>query len=346
MTEVVQLSSTADEEQTNLGMPPVVSVVVPVTERPDNLVELYREFSAPLRELGRPFEFLFVAEPSFGELIGSLSPLALSGEPIRAFVGAQSLGEAALLKIGADRARAPIVVTLPAYRRVLPAALPTLIERVERGADLVVARRWPYRGSRINYVQNRAFHLLLRPLTQDTFHDVACGVRAMRRGVLKDLPLYGDFSRFLPVLAVLEGYSVEEVPTPQHPDDEPTRIYSPGIYLRRLIDVLGLFFIVRFTEKPLRFFGLLGSVLLGSGGALLSLLLVQRLGGQGIADRPLLLLGVLLAVMGVQAIALGLVGEIIVHLHASHRRSYRVIRDGARQPRDIEALRFGVTEEN
>ena len=104
------------------------------------------------------------------------------------------------------------------------------------------------------------------------------------------------------------------------------RLYSPGIYLRRLLDVLGLFFLLRFTEKPLRFFGLLGSALSVAGGAILLVVLVQRLGGQSLADRPLLLLGVLLAVLGVQAIALGLIGEIIVHLHATRRPSYRVSR--------------------
>jgi hypothetical protein len=94
--------------------------------------------------------------------------------------------------------------------------------------------------------------------------------------------------------------------------------------LRRIIDLLGLFFLLRFTEKPLRFFGLLGSLLATVGGGVLAVLLYQRLHGQGIADRPLLLLGVLLLVLGIQAVALGLVGEIIVHLHASGRRGYRL----------------------
>ena len=101
-------------------------------------------------------------------------------------------------------------------------------------------------------------------------------------------------------------------------------MYGPGTYLRRLIDVLGLYFLVRFTEKPLRFFGLVGSAVSLTGAALLLLLLIQRLQGKGLADRPLLLLAVLLVVLGVQATALGLVGEIIVHFSVLHRRSYRL----------------------
>ena len=159
-------------------------------------------------------------------------------------------------------------------------------------------------------------------------HDVACGVRAMRRDVLEDLPLYGDFHRFLPLLALRDGYRVEELPAAQHPRDARPRVYSPGIYLRRLIDVLGLFFLLRFTDKPLRFFGLVGAASGLLGAAVLAVLFVQRLGGRGIADRPLLLLGVLLVMLGVQAIALGLVGEIIVHLSAARQRLYRVERSG------------------
>jgi hypothetical protein len=142
--------------------------------------------------------------------------------------------------------------------------------------------------------------------------------------VFDEIALYGDFFRFLPLLVMSAGFRVVEVNAPQHSADRSTRVYRPGIYLRRIIDVFGLFFLLRFTEKPLRFFGLVGS-LAGLAGALIVVVLgVQRLGGQGIADRPLLLLGVLLLVLGIQAIALGLVGEIIVHLHASHRRPYRV----------------------
>jgi hypothetical protein len=98
------------------------------------------------------------------------------------------------------------------------------------------------------------------------------------------------------------------------------------VYVRRVIDLLGLFFLLRFTEKPLRFFGVVGSALGATGAVILAVLLVQRLAGEGIANRPLLLLGNLMVVLGVQAFALGLIGEIIVHLHAGTRRPYRLAR--------------------
>ena len=142
--------------------------------------------------------------------------------------------------------------------------------------------------------------------------------------------MYGDFFRFLPILARAEGFRVLEVEVPQHDEDRRTRIYRPGIYVRRLLDLFGLFFLVRFTQKPLRFFGLIGAVLSTSGVAVLLVMLIQRIGGTAMADRPLLLLGVLFVVLGFQAIGIGLVGEIIVHFNATGRRLYRTRSAGGR----------------
>ncbi len=301
-----------------------VSVIVPVAERPEPLDGLYDEYAVPLREAGYRFEFIFAAEPWRADYLPALQPLRERGEPIRTFVVGQTVGESALLKAAASEARGPIVVTLPGYRRVEASVIPGLIRRVEAGADVALAYRWPRRDAWINRIQGQAFHTLVRRLVGDRTRDVACGVRAMRRDVLRSVPLYGDFHRFFPLFARREGFAVEEVAAPQHERDAAARVYRPGVYLRRLIDLLNLFFLLRFTEKPLRFFGLVGSLLAFLGAVVLGVLFVQRIAGQGIADRPLLLLGSLLVVVGIQAIALGLVGEIIVHLHAPDRRPYRV----------------------
>jgi hypothetical protein len=302
----------------------MVSVIVPVTERPEPLDELYRELAAPLRAEGREFEFIFVTEPWGRTLATGLATLAAEGEPVRALLTGQVVGETAQIKLGLSQCKGDIVVIHPAYRRVEAGALTTLIARVESGADVATARRWPRQDSWINRAQTRAFHRLIAGLGAGRIEDIGSGVRAARRDVLRAIPLYGDFSRFLPLAALREGYLVEEVSVPQHSRERRTRVYSPGVYLRRLIDVIGLVFLLRFTEKPLRFFGLTGALLTAAGGLILLVLAVQRLGGESLADRPLLLLGLLLLVLGVQSIALGLIGEIIVHLNASQRRTYRI----------------------
>ena len=300
----------------------LVSILVPVDERPEPLASVYEEYSAPLREIGREFEFVFILQPGQEELGGSLDDLIQRGEPVRVLQSARTLDEAGQLRLAEAASRGNILVTLPAYHRVEAGCLPDLVERVEASAHLAVARRFPRRDGLFNRLQNRTFHSFLGAASNRSFHDVACGVRAMRREVLREVPLYGGFSRFLPILATQEGFNVEEIPCAQHPRDVGLRVYSPGTYLRRLVDILGVLFLVRFAYKPLRFFGLLGGGLSTIGGIILIVVAVQRLLGQALANRPVLLLGLLLFTVGVQVIALGLVGELIVHLQAG-APSYR-----------------------
>ncbi|HYL30144.1 MAG TPA: hypothetical protein VEU27_09505, partial [Gemmatimonadales bacterium] len=295
---------------------PDVTVIVPVVERPTSLTALYREFAAPLRQSGRSFEFVFVSYPWFRHLTDPLGEFAAQGEPIRLIEAMQGVSETALLKLAAASARGAVLVTLPAYFQTEASAIPALLARVEAGADLAVAWRWPRRDSLVNRLQNRVLHLFVGGITGGRLHDVACGVRALRREVVQEVPLYGEFARFLPLLAMREGFAVEEVQSPVHPGAMRSRVYGPGVYLRRLIDVVGLLFLLKFTDKPLRFFGLIGSVLSGIGAIMLAVLFFQRLAGESLASRPMLLLAVLLMVLGIQSVALGLIGEMIVHLTA------------------------------
>lgn len=300
-----------------------ISVVVPVVERAENLLAVYQAFAQELEARTQEHEFLFVFD---GRLTPSpeLLALARADEGVRILRFARQFGETAALQLGIEKSRGDLILTLPAYFQVQPQGIHLLLDAISAGADMVVANRSPRLDSWLNRMQSRAFQSIVGGVSEQRFHDMACGVRVMRRSVAEALPLYGDLHRFIPALALREGFRVDEVAVPQHPGDARMRVYGPGIYLRRLLDIAAFFFLAKFTEKPLRFFGLVGSVFI-TGGVVLSLvLLIQRVDGQGIANRPALLLAVLFLALGVQLIGLGLVGEIIVHLRAPHRRAYRV----------------------
>jgi len=305
------------------GGPRLVSVVVPVVERADDLLALYRAFAGELDRRGEAHEFLFVFDGGFAPP-AELVALSREGPSVRLFAFARAFGETAALRLGIERSRGELIVTLPAYFQVQPEGIGPLLDAIDDGADVVVASRSPRVDSWLNRLQSHAFHRMLGSVTDRRFHDIACGMRVLRRPVAETLPLYGDLHRFIPALALREGHRVEEVPVAQHPNDARTRVYGPGVYLRRLLDVAAFFFLAKFTEKPLRFFGLVGSVFFALGALTGVVLLAERLAGKGIANRPLLLLAVLLIALGVQLMGLGLVGEIIVHLRSPHRRAYRV----------------------
>ncbi|MEP7227312.1 MAG: glycosyltransferase [Gemmatimonadales bacterium] len=300
-----------------------ISVVVPVVERADDLVAVYQAFARELEARPQEYEFLFVFD---GRCTPSpeLVSLARENEGVRILRFAREFGETAALRLGIEKSRGDLVITLPAYFQVQPEGIHLLLEALSQGADMVVANRSPRVDSWLNRMQSRAFHSIIGGVSEQRFHDMACGVRAMRRSVAEALPLYGDLHRFIPALALREGFRVDEVAVPQHPGDARMRVYHPGVYLRRLLDIAAFFFLAKFTEKPLRFFGLVGSLFLTVGTVLSLVLFIQRVEGQGIANRPALLLAVLFLALGVQLMGLGLVGEIIVHLRAPHRRAYRV----------------------
>jgi len=304
--------------------PPRVSVLIPVTRKTEALDRLYEEYSAPFRDEDMSFEFLFLVEPAAHAIVPTLLALAERGEPVRVLEVGQNVTVSSLLQSGAFHAQADIVLTIPAAQRVVASALPRLVKTIEKGADVVVARRWPRRDSWYSQFQGRVFQRLIVRSGETPFHDISSGVRAIRREVLMVLPLHGDLHRFLPLFALRDGYRVLEIDAEQHAMDVRSGLFTPTVYLRRLVDILGLYFLLNFTEKPLRFFGMLGALVAGAGAVLLALTAVQRLGGQPLADRPLLVLGVMLVVLGVQSIALGLIGEIFVHLQAPTRRPYRL----------------------
>lgn len=304
----------------------LISVLVQVAGRPEPLAAFYEELTAVLSD-SYALEFVFVLEPRFDGLATELLELAARGAPIRVIRLGQRLGQAALLRAGLAHCRGSILLTLPARRRVETAALRKLVQAVEAGVDVAVARRWPRHDSWLHRTQARTFHALAGRLlgaASARINDVNSGVMVIRRSLLSEIPLYGDFARFLPLVAQRDGYVVEEIIAPQPVSDQRAALRSPGGYLRNVLDLLGFAFLMRFNEKPLRFFGVIGSAAVVPGVLILLALVVQRLTGTGIADRPLLLLGVLLIVVGIQMIALGLIGEIIVHLHASERRGYRI----------------------
>lgn len=304
-----------------------VTVVVPVTELSDDLVALYRKHAAVLDQSRHSYEFIFVMDGKWGRAGSALKQLATDGEPIRIVTFNRSFGESTALMVGFEQARGEVVVTLPAYPQTVPEGIHQVLDALKEGYDLVVTRRWPRQDSIINQLQTKGFHFVTSFLTGVKFQDSGCGLKGLSRRVIRELDLYGDLHRFIPFLAYQKGFRIVELDIPQDVANRKTRMYRPGVYLRRLLDILTLAFLFKFTKKPLRFFGLIGCGLFTVGFCLsLSLVIEKLLGWTVLSDRPLLLLGILLMVLGVQTGSIGLLGEIIVFTHARKLKDYSVDR--------------------
>ncbi len=303
-----------------------LSVVVPISERHDDLRKLYRQYSEQISENGYSYEFIFVLDGEDRQVLQTLKELRQESAAVKIVLLNHRVGEATALSVGLEKARGSIILTLPSYFQVDPTEIGHILKTlVDSDSDLVIGWRYPRIDSVFNRLQSRVFHGFTRALTGMSYHDVSCGVRVMNRKVAEEIQLYGDLHRFFPLLAHQRGFKVVEIPVRQSRLDVKRRLYGPGVYLRRLLDLLTLFFLYKFTKKPLRFFGLIGSVISFTGAIITAYMgLYRLLGFGGIADRPLLILGVLLLVLGVQLLSIGLLGEIIIFTHARDLKDYQV----------------------
>jgi glycosyltransferase involved in cell wall biosynthesis len=303
-----------------------ISAIVPVGTRRDDVPALLEEYAEGLRQSGASFEIIVVLDGPCAGLAKQLAPLAASRPWLRLIELARDFGESAALTAGFDEARGRSILTLPAYYQVVPGELGKLIAAGQQ-TDMAVAVRWPRAGSSLEGWRRRAFHGLLGFITGQRYRDLGCGVRLLKREIAEEIPLYGERHRFYPTLARSRGFEVREVEVAQSPQDDFRGRYRLREYLHRVLDILTLFFLVRFTKKPLRFFGTIGFLVGTLGVIFLAILIVQRLFfNVGLADRPALLLSSLMLVLGVQIFALGLIGELIIFTHARELKEYAVRR--------------------
>lgn len=302
-----------------------VSVVIPVCGRQDDIGQLVTEYAGALKEAGYIFEIIVVLDGPRPDALATLTVLARQHDWLHLVELSREFGESAALTAGFSVGTGDLFITLPAYYQVDPAQVPKLIAEAGERDDMLIAVRWPRAGSSFEATRRNAFHGLLRFITGMQYRDLGCNVRLLKRKVIEETPLYGEQHRFLPALASRQGFRVREVELKQSPKDQFQGHYRFREYLHRLLDILTVFFLIRFTKKPLRFFGMIGTLVGAAGAVIIAVLVVQRLFfGEALADRPALLLSSLLVVLGVQIFALGLIGELVIFTHAGQLKEYAI----------------------
>lgn len=302
-----------------------ISVLVSVGSEADDLEQIHRELVAEFEKLRVDYEVLY--------LIGLAPPRSLDQaqslqrqDPgrVRVLEFARAVGKAAMLAAGIEHAKGGVLVTLPGRFEIDLGVLGALYEAIREGTDLVFASRIRGPVGISARIQSEFFNKLVSLAARSEFRDIASETRAFRRQVAEETPLYGDFYRYLPLLAERLGFRVQEIAAAQHPGNTAPVIHAPRIYLWRAIDILSIFFISRFTRYPLRLFGGVGSAFAALGFGILLVVALQRFAGTPLADRPVLVLGTLLIGLGVQVFTIGLLGELILFFHARSLRDYRV----------------------
>ena len=295
--------------------PRSISVVVPVHNEERTVALLFEELQAALEPLDRPWEVLFVDDGSVDGTFAALTRLHSQHEEVRVVRLRRNFGKAAALQAGFIQSRGEVVVTIDGDLQDDPAEIPRLLAKLEEGFDLVSGWKTRRQDSRRRRWLSKIFNFTASRMSGLHLHDMNCGFKAYRSEVVKGLRLYGELHRFIPVLAHYRGYRIAELPVNHRQREHGRSRYGIERYLRGFLDLLTVSFIGRYRYRPLHLFGGLGLILGFIGTAVLVYLTVLKALGHAIGGRPLLLLGVLLVVVGLQFFSLGLISEMITSHH-------------------------------
>jgi len=291
---------------------PYLSIVIPVYNEEESLHPLSDELEAALQTLQQPYEIIFVDDGSTDDSFAILQQLH-EADPhhVRAVSFRRNFGKTAALSVGFKRARGEVVVTMDADLQDDPREMPKLLDKLDEGWDLVAAWRERRQDPVSKTLPSRFANAVVARFTGLELHDFNCGFKAHRAQVVRELKLYGDLHRYIPVLASWQGFRVAEVPVLHRPRRFGRSKYGWQRMVRGFFDFLVVLFLTHYLRRPLQLFGIAGAICLLIGFIIGLYLTYLRLFGPGIGWRPALFFDVMAIVVGVQLISIGLLGEML-----------------------------------
>jgi glycosyltransferase involved in cell wall biosynthesis len=307
-----------------------ISFIIPVYNEVENLLELYREITGSCSNMERSYEMIFIDDGSLDESFPVLKKIQREDTKVKIIKLRKNFGQTAALAAGFDYANGEIIITLDADLQNDPEDFSSLIEKIEMGYDIVNGWR---KNRKDRFLTRRLpssiANWFISIITRVKLHDYGCTLKAFRKDVIKNIRLYGELHRFIPAIASHMGVSITEVEVNHRPRRRGKSKYSIFRFVRVILDLLTVKFLLSYSTRPLQIFGLIGLISGLTGGILALYLSYQRLIlMRGIGGRPLLLLAILLIVIGIQFITLGLLAEITVRAyHESAQKSIYFIKE-------------------
>jgi glycosyltransferase involved in cell wall biosynthesis len=319
---------------------PELSIVIPVRNEAPNIKPLYDELTNALVGYGRPYEILIIDDGSTDDSFEQLAALQARDPRLRVIRFRRNFGQTAAFAAGFAYARGRLVVTSDGDLQNDPRDIPVMVARIEQGHDVVCGWR---RDRKDTFFTRRVPSIIANRLiswaTGVSLHDYGCSLKVFRSEVVKPLRLYGEMHRFLPAIASEIGVSIDEVVVNHRPRRAGQSNYGLSRTVRVLLDLATVKFLLSYSTKPLQIFGSLGLAAAALGSVILGWLAYVRLiERQAIADRPLLLFGVLLMFTGVQLVTFGLLAELLARTYyESQNKPIYVIRE-VRQTPDLTTV--------
>jgi glycosyltransferase involved in cell wall biosynthesis len=301
-----------------------LSVVIPVMNEEDNIAPLFEAVRVALKDID--YELIMVDDGSSDKTVEKMKELA--DERTKILVFNRNFGQTTAMAAGIEEAKGELIVTLDGDLQNDPADIPMMIEKLEKeGWDLVAGRRAKRQdGIFLRKIPSKIANAIIRKTTKVYLHDYGCTLKVFKADVAKNLGLYGELHRFIPVLAKMYGAKITEVDVKHHPRVHGESKYGLGRTFRVVSDLLLMLFMQKYKTKPMHLFGSLGIPMLGVGLLIDAYLFILKLFGEDIGQRPLLTLGVMLTLGGIQLITTGFIAELIMRTYyeSQNKKPYTI----------------------
>lgn len=310
-TAVERQAGYVADESNKTAVEKAISVVIPLYNEKESLGTLYEELTSTLDNIGCRYEIIFVNDGSTDGSADILTRLCETDPRVTAIYMRRNFGKAAALTEGFKAASGDIVFTLDADLQDDPKEIPNFLSKLSEGFDMVSGWKFRRLDPISKTLPSKLFNKVASMTTGLKLHDFNCGFKAYKREVIENVKIYGELHRYIPALAFGSGFSVAEIKVNHRSRKFGKSKYGIARFTRGLLDLLTVLFITRYTTKPLHLFGSLGLMLLFAGTVVNIYLAAIWIGGAAIGRRPLLMLGVLLMILGVQFVSHGLLAEMI-----------------------------------
>lgn len=288
-----------------------LSIIVPMYNEEESVKLLHKKILDSVRDRWQ-YEIIFIDDGSTDASVARVKEIITEDANVHLIVFRKNFGKAAALQAGFHNSTGDIVITMDADLQDDPKEIPRFVERLDEGYDLVSGWKQKRHDPLEKRLPSKLFNKVTSHLSGVHLHDFNCGFKAYRREVVDSIDVYGELHRYIPVLAYRKGFRITEIVVEHHAREFGKSKYGFERYLRGLFDSMTVAFLGKFYDRPMYFFGKIGLALCAVGGIICLYLTVLWCMGQAIGSRPLLMLGVLLLILGVQMFSTGFIGDMLV----------------------------------
>lgn len=290
-----------------------ISVVIPLYDEEESLQILVNEIKKVFNSMVMQYEVFLIDDGSTDDSLKILKEITRNDRRFKYISFRKNYGKSAALQVGFKQVTGDVVITMDADLQDDPKEIPNLLKKLDEGFDLCSGWKKNRSDPFIKKISSKFFNFATRIITGIKIHDFNCGLKAYKKEVVENIDVHGELHRYVPVLAKWQGFTITEIPVKHYPRRYGKTKYGISRFFKGFIDLLTVTFSTRYIKRPLHFFGFLGALAFVTGIIILGYLSVLWIQGYSLSNRPMLFLGMLLIIVGVQLFAVGLLGEMMVH---------------------------------